>query len=169
MRTSLYGLPLVILSSGCSLFKNTSTAIENSHQLSSTEKELKVIQQKDWLSKSEGVAFYQDTGSRNYAIQIWPKGNFTFSPGAGFSGEAEKILVEGNIKKATLAAGMYNIEQQDKGKAESRVSEKKKQISDEHLKSKRSLPSWKWMLTGVAMLAVLCWFTYRKITEKFNY
>lgn len=164
MKRCLYILLPAILAYGCGLFKNTGTDRENSHQLLSAERELKTLEQKDWLDKSGSINLYRDSSNLNYTIQIWPKGAFNFSQNKGFSGEAEKILVQGSAKVGSLATAIYSSEQRDKATISKTVAKKSKQVSDEHLKVKQSSPSWKWVLAGSLTVALLCWFIYRKLT-----
>lgn len=45
-------------------------------------------------SGSKVVRFYSDSSSYDKEVLIWPKGNFSYSPGTGFFGEAEKVQLK---------------------------------------------------------------------------
>lgn len=78
--------------SGCGLFKNTSK--------SSKEVE------------ADALVFriYSDSNSYEEEVLIWPKGKFSYSPGTGFFGEAEKVQLKGKGSEAVLGVEMSSLQ-----------------------------------------------------------
>lgn len=74
--------------SDCGLFKNTT-------------KSSKTLE-----SDSKVLRFYSDSSSYEEEVLIWPKGKFSFSPGTGFFGEAEKVQLKGVGRSANVGAEM---------------------------------------------------------------
>ncbi len=166
MKMPLCLLLMIICS--CSLFKHTRTDTKQSRQLSTREKNLQSLEKKDWLSKSGSVNFYKDTGNVSYAIRIWPKGTFSFSPGNGFSGEADQVMIEGNSTGSSVLAGSTITKQQNKGILKTTLSQSEKQVADEKEKLKESLPSWKLVVAGLVLVLLLSSVLYKKLTRKFT-
>ncbi|WP_316746916.1 hypothetical protein [Pedobacter gandavensis] len=73
---------------GCGLFKNTAKS------------------SKEVASEATVLRFYSDSSSYQEEVLIWPKGEFSYSPGTGFFGEAEKVQVKGTGYRAKLGAEM---------------------------------------------------------------
>lgn len=154
---------LVIVFCGCSLFKNTSTEMERTHQLSSNQKDYRLTEQKDWLSKSGSITLYKDTNHADYSIQIWPKGMFSYSQEKGFTGEADRVMIKGNVSGSSAFSDSSILEQQDKGKVAVNLSQKNKEIADDKKKVKTSSYSWKLILTGLGVILITGWVLYRKV------
>ena len=162
-------LSMASLCLGCSLFKNAKTTVEKSHQLSESESKLQVSEHKDWLSNSKSLFFTRDTNNSNYSVQIWPEGAFSFSPDKGFSGHANQILINGKANGSSVTSSLHVSRQEDKGIVISKISAKDKQVNNHDVKTKTSSPSWKWMVTGLGLIIIGCWWLYRKLTEKLHY
>lgn len=154
---------LAIIFCSCNLFKNTSTEMERTHQLSANQKDYRLTEQKDWLSKSGSITFYKDTNHANYSIQIWPKGMFSYSQEKGFTGEADQVMIKGDVSGSSAFSGLHTLEQQDQGKIAVAISQKNKKIADDQKKVKTSSYSWKLILTGFAVIIIIGWILYRKV------
>jgi hypothetical protein len=153
----------ILLISNCSLFKNSASDLRKSHEVSTAVTEVKSLEQKDWLRRSDGFFHHQDSSNSDFAIQIRPKGTFSFSPDKGFSGEAESILLTGKASTGSVSSDWNTTLQQDKGSTEKQMTLKKKGVSDQKIKLKKSAPSWKWMIAALAFMGVLCFFLYTKL------
>jgi hypothetical protein len=162
LKAFLFG-GCILLITNCNLFKNTATDLRKSHELSTAITQVRSEEQKDWLSRSGSVSFHQDSSNQDYAIRIWPRGVFTFSPEKGFTGEADRVLVTGKAKTGSSSSETTTALQQDKGKIQQELNLKKKDVSEQKLKLKKSVPSWKLVIAGVAFMGVLCCFIYTKI------
>jgi len=153
----------MILSMNCNLFKNTATKLQSSHELSTADTQVKSTEQKDWLSQSGSVSYHRDSSNLDYSIRIWPKGVFSFSADKGFTGEAEQVLVTGNSKTGSVSSDLRTSSQRDKGKIQQQLSTKKKDTADQKINIKKSAPSWKWIIAGLAFIGVICCFIYTKL------
>lgn len=153
---------LVIVFCSCSLFKNTSTEMERTHQLSTNQKDYRLTEQRDWLSKSGSITFYKDTNHVDYSIQIWPKGMFSWSQEKGFTGEADQVMIKGAVSGSSAFSGLHTLEQQDKGKVAVNLSQKNKEVADDKKKVKTSSYSWKLILTGLGVILIVGWVLYRR-------
>lgn len=73
---------LMAFITGCALFKDT--------RKSSNEV----------YADSKVIRFYSDSSGYEKEVLIWPKGNFSYSPGTGFFGAAEKLHLKekGRVK-----------------------------------------------------------------------
>lgn len=78
--------------SDCGLFKNTTK--------SSKEVEADALV----------FRFYSDSSSYEEEVLIWPKGKFSYSPGTGFFGEAEKVQLKEKGRKAVLGTEMKSLQ-----------------------------------------------------------
>lgn len=158
----------MVLMTNCNLFKNTATDLQKSHALSTSVTQFKSTEQKDYLSTSGSVSFHQDSSDNGYSIQIWPRGMFTYSPGKGFSGEADKVLVTGKAKSGSVSTGSSNSLQIDRGKIQRSLNVNEMSVSDQKLKTKRTSPSWKWMIAALAFMMVVGCFAYTKMKLLFK-
>lgn len=165
----VYLLLLMVMFCRCNLFKNTSTDISKFHQLSMQKTDFRLQENKEWLSRSDNITFYRDTGNSNYTIQIWPKGMFSFSPEKGFSGVAEKVMIEGQVLSGSAASGLTTSNQQARNKTEVELNEEDKQVADRKEKLKQSSPSWKWVFAGLVSSGVICWYIYWQLSKKFTF
>ena len=157
-------LLLFLLSTACNLFKNTSTAIDQSHQLLTKQTSLKNLEEKDRNSTSNRLTFYKDSDHQQYQVQFWPKGRFTFSSEQGFSGEADQVIISGNLNRTATAAQLVHVDEQDKGKISTNLSQQEKKVFDQRQKVSKSFVSWKWVLAGIVILSIMLWLGYKKLT-----
>jgi hypothetical protein len=158
----------MLLVMNCNLFKNTATDTQKSHALSTAVARVNVAEQKDWLSRSGSVTYHRDSANLDYTIRIWPKGVFSFSAEQGFSGEADQVLVTGKAKSASVSSDLILSSQQDKGRIQQQVRIKKKDMADQKIKIKKSAPSWKWIIAGLALMCVICCLSYTRLKRFFK-
>ena len=153
---------------GCNLLKHTTSDLYKSHELEETDTRLSTTAQKENISMAGSVSFHQDSSDIDYSIQIWPKGMFSFSAEKGFSGEAEKVMVTGKAKSGSVSSVSSSSFHQDKVKIQQQLSQQRKKVSDLKTKSKKSKPSWKWLVASMAFITALCCFLYSKVKIFFN-
>ncbi|RZJ16067.1 MAG: hypothetical protein EON51_18325 [Acinetobacter sp.] len=103
----------------------------------------------------------RDSNDNTMELTIWPKGPFTFSPAAGFTGEAFKMEVKGRqsslIKKSELSSVKRSATTKQKLQEERVVKLKEKQVG------------WEGMGYGVGVLAVIVvvivvWIVWKKLS-----
>lgn len=135
--------------------------IEQSTTHRSDQDSLNILQQH---TASHRQLQQSDSSDASYVLEIWPKGTFSISNGAGFVGEAEKVKVRGrhlNVQKTLLAVdsvhtAMKLIQQrsavEELNNSRTRVLQLKKQ------------PAWEWalMLLAAAVAADLIYTLYQK-------
>lgn len=160
----------VLFISGCGLLKNTSTSTQNSQLLLKQKADLRLTAHRDWLKDSASFTFYQDSANQNYSIQLWPKGAFTYSAAAGFSGEADRILITGEGKQWHTDTRLQAIREADKGKLSLKLKQQEKLSIEKNDKVIKSSVSWKWVLMVsilTILLGLLCFKIFKKFTLKF--
>ena len=162
---NIWFLLLWVILPGCSLFKNTRTETTHSRQQLTTVSSLNLAEEKNWQSKSGTITLKKDSNHLDYAIQLWPKGRFTFSPTDGFSGEAVKILIAANDKKGSQVSTLSNNFELDKGKITASVNQEVKQVADEKVKMKASAASWKWVIGALVSVMVIGWLIRQQLTK----
>lgn len=162
---NIWFLLLSVAVAGCGLFKNIRTETRYSRQQSTTDSGLNLAEEKNWLSKSGTITLKKDSDHLDYAIQLWPKGRFTFSPTDGFSGEAVKILIAGSDKKGSQESTLSNNVELDKGKITASAIQQVKQVEDDKSKMKVSDASWKWMIGALVLVTVIGWLIRQKLTK----
>lgn len=156
---------LVMLSASCSIFKNTDSSNRKSEQQSSYQVNRSLLEKRDWLNKSSGLTFYTDSSKQDYTIQLWPKGRFSYSAETGFTGEADKVLITGKSKMGSSSSAIVHTEESDKGKKEIQTNLKEGTSSSQKDKLKKSSVSWKVVLAFTALILIVAWFAYRKLTK----
>lgn len=142
--------------------------LQKSHELSIADTQFEYTEQKDFLKESGSVSFHRDSSDFGYSLQIWPRGTFSYSPEDGFSGEADKVLVTGKGKSGSVSTGLTNILERDKGKIRQNLKQHTKNVRDEKQKSKKTSPSWKWVIAGLAFMMVVGCFIYTKVNLFFK-
>ncbi|MGX5689465.1 hypothetical protein [Arcticibacter tournemirensis] len=91
----------VLMISGCSVLKTKYSERKDSlgrRELNKTESSS--LSSGSWASR---VLVVNDSLGHQYGAEIFPKGKFHYSPSEGFTGEASRVLVKGEIKRATIA------------------------------------------------------------------
>lgn len=165
----IYWLLLMTLFCRCNLFKNVNTDIRKSHHSSMQKTDLQLYGNKEWLSRSDNVTFYRDTGNSSYAIQIWPRGIFSFSPEKGFSGTADKVMIEGQVLSGSASSDLSTSKEETSSEVKVAISHEDKQLADSKEKFKQSSPSWKWVIAGLVSIGFLCWYIYWRLHRKFTF
>lgn len=74
--SALFLLTFICFITGCALFKDTRKS------------------SKEVYADSKVIRFYSDSSGYEKEVLIWPKGNFSYSPGTGFFGTAEKLQLK---------------------------------------------------------------------------
>lgn len=153
---------IVFIVIGCSLFKDVATQRNMKKEMikSSKEEDLKLS-----LSRTKQDRVFlltQDSGNSRYQVLLWPKGQFSFNTETGFVGEAEKLMIEGNVSSLkTSMASKISKESEETG-AELNASERESSTTKDTGKLRSTSVSWKWVLvTGLIAVMLIAWL-YRK-------
>jgi len=116
MKGVCFWLLIVLFSFGCSMLKSSKVITENSKQVHKSKTDLAFFEKKDVTRKSTDFVHYSDSMNRDYKIQFWPKGVFTFSAEKGFIGEADSVSISGSNRDRLSYSGMTRFEERDVGK-----------------------------------------------------
>ena len=155
---------LMVLAS-CSILKNSNSNKHIAQQQSSYQASGHLVENRDWLNRSRALTFYADSSNQDYTIQLWPKGRFSYSAEAGFSGEADKILITGKSTSGSSSLAKVDSEESDRGKTEIQTNLKAGTSSSQKDKLKKSSVSWKVILALTVLVLIAACFAYRKITK----
>ena len=164
--TKSCALFLMLFLQACALFKNTKK--ESQSESSTVEKEVaasstllldsSVVEKLEWKN--------EETEAANQHIVIWPRGKFSFSPGRGFEGEADRIAIQGERWRKTaseleaLSQTQLALVRHEKLLEKARLEERKKQ------QLKTSKPPWSVYLVMVLalLLGLLAWLLkYKRV------
>jgi hypothetical protein len=157
MRTSKVFLALAFfnLTVSCGLLQNTTQKTsKDSHEFTS-ETDLWNAAGQHKNQQSHSLNLYSDSSNHGYQVQLWPKGQFKYSATAGFEGEAEKVLITGNlqgIKKGAKSAGSST---QESARSITKVKTKAKGKAVQTAAEKKSAPSVWWVFGSLALLCIV--------------
>lgn len=157
---------LFITLHGCGLLNKTDKRTEQSKSSSDHLEQSKTTMEDDSSGKSLQMAFEKDDVQSAYAVQLWPKGVFKFSAENGFEGEAERIVISGQLKEQRNRTKLAANEQQHKGKQETveeKITQKKNTSTQETRETKFD---FRWAILGILFLIISCILVYRKFFIK---
>ena len=153
------GICLLFISA-CSLFKERSFSQADSLLRFRSNRELKT--NSTTHSKMIRISVSSDSSDKQYEAEIFPKGIFTYSPGNGFNGEAERVVLKGKLKEGKLVRDsvQFTVEsnlrserwEAEQAKMQTRRKEKEIKIKDNRLT----------VLVGCLVLAVVLLFVFRR-------
>jgi hypothetical protein len=150
-------LMMLLFSFGCSLLKSSKVITEQSNQVHKSKTDLAFFEKKDVTRKSTDFVHYSDSMDRDYRIQFWPKGGFTFSVEKGFVGEADSVSISGSIRGRSSYSGMTQFEERDVGKVEGKFRQSAQVVSNRQTKVKTSSVSWAWVFAGLLAVGIWLW------------
>ncbi len=94
-------IPFVLaLLQSCSLLKNTKTETEKNQQSAKSSDQRKLDASRKATTDQRVFEWKLDRSGNQSILQIWPKGQFSFSADKGFEGEAEKIQLISKSQKS---------------------------------------------------------------------
>lgn len=93
-----------------------------------------------------------DTLGHHYSVEIWPKGNFSFSSDSGFFGAANKVLMKGDMNRRTTGNTVTNLQKTNKKWQAREAQESEKLNAKNTKKAIQNSPSWN--LTVVLLLGI---------------
>lgn len=165
MSKQLQLIGVLLLLVRCNLLKSNTSRLDRFSQSAVQNEYLKTQEKKDWLNKSASLQWSVTTDTANYAIELWPRGVFTYSAESGFRGEAEKIKLIGDSKRNNVLSRSTQSEQHDQGSSTAEQKQQSNVQKDQLQKTSKTVVSWKVILTGVVVAALVAWFAYRKLTN----
>jgi hypothetical protein len=153
---------LLIFSTGCSLFKQTSKTSGEAHTLSQHDTDWTVLNQYEQSMNTNMLQLRKDTGNTTYSIQLWPKGSFTLSAEKGFAGEAEKIVIAGKTNRAVMTTSAVAARHEQKGQQAVTYKERDKKETEQKQEVKDSSVSWRWIIAGFVLMLLAAYWVYRR-------
>lgn len=154
---SLFLILAQLFLSGCGMLYRTDNS---SVATLKDNEEIKINNHSKYLHVQEirSLSIQNDSLNSFSQIEIWPKGKFDFSPGQGFSGQAEKVVIYKKTKYGSRSVerrkeAVQGLKVSDK--AESKINTKDVFRKDSEKKSFR-LSVWYWLLIPIALLFL--WF-----------
>lgn len=152
MKSLIAGLCLLLTS--CTLLKNLTKTRQEETESTRMDTEVQSLSEVNRDLKSTSVSFHRDSGNLKYMVELWPKGNFVFSPQSGFKGEASKILISGSASNVSLGGSL--MDRHDQGQEKAKTVLKKKidnKAKNVVAKTNRSV-SWKWIIAVIVTLTI---------------
>ncbi|WP_316839124.1 hypothetical protein [Pedobacter gandavensis] len=151
---------------GCSLVRNTKKAFAEEQIVTNKKTTLKLDATKESVEGKRLMAQFRDSSGHSYAVEIWPKGSFSFDNESGFSGEATKVLISG--KQDKLISGALKLEGKTLTKELRSVEEKATERLNTQKREKliQNSPSWKYIL-ALFVLTALAFYWLRRHFFKF--
>ena len=150
---------IVLMTSGCGLFKRTTKTLSKTHQTAQRSTRLESTEEINTVVDSKRIRFQKDSVQTGYSIQFWPKGKLTFLPDGGFSGEFDSVLWKGNFMKTSRSAEIMTAIGQQKLNLKTAKETSQHSSFDQSNLVKQSLPEWKMVIIGlaVAILLLIYW------------
>jgi len=144
---------MLLLITACALFKEKSFYRSDSLFRQSNKLELK--QGLDLNAYKIRISHYLDSSSAKFYTEIYPRGNFSYSPSGGFSGQADLLRLSGQtsylqkILDSSLTDSSLKLSSdlREELKRELRIVKKEKQL-------KKEIPYWIWLGGTLILLGV---------------
>ncbi|WP_316752048.1 hypothetical protein [Pedobacter gandavensis] len=150
----------ILLFLGCGLFQKSK--ITNLKSLRESKVEKVKTAQLNTRNQSLGwsLSSIDDSLYSSSTVLIWPKGEFSFSPSAGFSGMADKVVISGQLKSGRKrVAGEINLEEESKAISLKEANIKASKTAEkETIKERFPVSGWWWVLLLIPLFIGLRWF-----------
>lgn len=161
MRRIFLSVLVLIIISGCGVFKrNTKTTAERFNSATSQTK-MQTTAEITRVKAGQQLIFKRDSIGADYTMRLWPKGNLSFSPGGGFTGQFDSILLVGKQKQQRVTAQSVSTHEQENDKISTTLTQESKKESGEKNRAKTSTPDIKW-IGGILVLIVIVFFMLKK-------
>lgn len=155
---------------GCALLNNTTKTLSTGGTAKEKNTSLKVTENASAESRLHSITFIKDSAGIDFRLEIWPKGNFTYSIGNGFSGTAEKVVLSAKGLQTRVALQQQIQSQHAEVLKTKDLQQKEVQKSNTRVLEKVSSVSWKWVGAGllVLLLAIGLGFRFRNRSGPHN-
>lgn len=98
MRTYPFLCFVILMSVSCSLFQRTTKKQSEKLYKSSSNLVMNSKAKTNTVKHTEQLHTQKDTVINDYYVRFWPKGNLTFLPSGGFSGEFDSVQLKGKLQ-----------------------------------------------------------------------
>jgi len=146
----------------CGLMKKTENTKMQSSSLLDISNHSKSTHALQTNTKSLHMIFEKDSVQQAYQVQLWPKGKFTFSAAHGFEGEAERIIISGELQQHSKHRELSTSEQQNKEHQQTEKQVTKTQKESEKNEKKSSSADFRWVIMGIILLVFGGIWLYRR-------
>jgi hypothetical protein len=158
----LIGICLTLITA-CSVFNEKSFFETDSLQ----RRNSRVAIRQESASQTKALRIYSsaDTSDRRTFAEIYPKGNFRYSPAEGYSGEAERLLIDERSQERQHVKGSSRLLQSNN--SSSTVEERDKSLKKTRVKEKELVPGrYSWLYLAGCGLIFLLIFVLRNFLNK---
>ena len=154
---------LLLNASSCALLNNSKVKKVEESYSDQYVAGFTLSNQKNWSGNSESLLLYKDSSQQNYAVQLWPKGVFTYSDAYGFTGEADSVKILRSTRNG-ISGSSAATQHKEGGITENQQFHENQTIkADINQKQKEKSPSLKIVLFVVLCGCVIAgWFYFRK-------
>lgn len=162
---SILFVSLILCLAACQLFKNVKTTSDTEEQLSKLSLKSSSDSKYNAQSAQHFMEWKLDSLDKTYLLQIWPKGEFSFSPEGVFKGQAEKLMLSTYVKQS--AAALTLKDSLSKVKNEQHNMQQLDTLDKTKVKKKTrtEVPAF-WLMIGLLMLLAIgltgFWFYKKK-------
>ena len=166
MKKKNMSLLAALLFCSCGVLNDKHVSRNLSDSSFETATDLKSKTVTDKTDHSIRLVAKDDSLHQSWDIQLWPKGKFAFSPDGGFEGEAEKVMIKGDLNGRTKYKMSEATTKESKSNIENGFAQTQKQKQEEKQVERSSQVN----ITSVVLLGfliIICFLTI--ISVKFNW
>ncbi|SDZ84791.1 hypothetical protein [Pedobacter hartonius] len=151
-----------MLFNSCFLLRRNTKSTDESYNKVTNTTDSNVTVSTNKRKNMQQFIYRKDSAGADYTIQFWPKGVFNFSPGTGFTGEFDSILMKGKQKQLIETTGTLNSGEFETGKSAIGLHQKRqlnsgKKMVDEMGKYDFKLVAIILIVLGLAFLGFKRW------------
>lgn len=155
--------PLLLWASSCSLLTNSKVKKVEESYSDQYVAGFSVSSQKNWSGNSESLLLYRDSSQQNYAVQLWPKGVFTYSDAYGFTGEADSVKILRSTRNGISGSATATHHQEDQLSENQQFNENQTTKAAVKRHQTEKSPSMKIVLVVLLCSCIIAgWFYFRK-------
>ncbi|EDM37885.1 hypothetical protein PBAL39_15709 [Pedobacter sp. BAL39] len=147
---------------GCNMFKDVALQRSLNKNDDKASKSTQLTSSWEGLKEMSYFTLVRDSGSRQYQVMLWPKGPFSFTEDGGFTGEAEKVMITGNVSSVNTSTGLMKGMEKLNGDVQVKSDENHTAVATSKTESQTKTVSWKWcLIAGIVVVAFGIWL-YKK-------
>lgn len=143
----------------CGLIGQSTKINKESGTLTNTDTSLQRTEEQARLERTKLLTFSSDSSQMNYSVQIWPKGNFSFSTDSGFMGEAKHILMTGKMNISANNRQSLIVDRQNENKLVTNTAQNVKIKTVKQQLVKKAAQTYKWII-GIMIVAACAGFYF---------
>ena len=153
-------LLVVLFFYNCGIMNDKHTTKALSELTDETKMDLVLKAETELKDNSLKMIVRDDSLNKDWNIQLWPKGKFTFSPQNGFEGEADKVLINGRSSQRNRSTETEATDKTQKNSIKVALHEKKKNVGTSKQEEKSIAPNSILVLTSGFLLGILLLLFY---------